>query len=216
MFKMKYQKGFFYPLLFIPTLVFIAVVIAGWTVYKRSHNNDQKKIDASSQTENTTPPSGNGEQQTKVAPSPTPTNPQPPSDTPTKSNKYLKISPWGIKIKYTAEGSYTLKYFINDDDTLYLTTNQLESFAKTHPECSEADRGSLLNRIKPGGYDYTGRQWDESSLKSIQAVKAGGYYYVDFAQKVCDTTMDGVSFGVQQDYILLDQKVPWHDVVEPL
>ena len=213
---MRRQRGFFYPLLWIPTLVFIGVVVVGWTVYKRSHNNDHKKIDNSALTQNTTPEASVNEQQVKPSPSPTPTSPQPPPDVPVSSGKYLKISPWGIKLKYTAEGNYTLKYFVDDDDIIYITTDKLEAFAKKHPECPEADRGTIYMRLRPNDYDYTGKQWSEESLKSIQAVKVSGYYYVKFAQQVCSTMMDGVSFETQQTYIDLAQKIPWHDVVTEL
>ena len=213
---MRRQKGFFYPLLWIPTLVFIGVVVVGWAVYKRSHNNEQKKIDNSAQAQNVTPEASVNEPQTKNSPSPTPPSTQPPPDAPVSSGKYLKISPWGIKLKYTAEGNYTLKYFVDDDNIIYITTDKLEAFAKKHPECPEADRGTIYMRLRPNGYDYTGRQWDEESLKGIKAVKVHGYYYIDFAQRVCDTSMDGVTFDIQQQYILLNQKIPWHDVVEPL
>lgn len=139
--------------------------------------------------------------------------PTPPASS-QSSDRYLQIPEWGIKLKYTASGNYTLTYSLIDSVSLYLSTNELNSFAQSYSACTNADKGTILNRIKPGGYDsYYGQQWDESRLQSVQAVKVHEYYYVEFNDAVCSTQMPGVSFDEQQDFIELDSKIPFNNSV---
>lgn len=146
-----------------------------------------------------------------------PASTPPPSTSNSSSDRYLQIPEWGIKLKYTVAGDYTLTYSLIDSSTLYLSTEELAKFAKAHSECPDAIKGTTLNRIKPGGYDsQSGQQWDESRLQSVLAVKVHGYYYVQFNNDVCSTGSTGASFDLQQEFIGLDSKIPFNDAVSGL
>lgn len=205
--------GFFFAICFAALGLLLVKNKNPQEKYAASQPATQSKQTPANITAADTPQNPPASQATSPAAKPTPaqtTSSQP-------ADRYLQIPEWGIKLKYTAAGNYTLTYSLIDSATLYLSTNELASFAAAHPECASANRGTILNRLKPGDFDsYSGQQWDESRLQGILAVKVNGYYYVEFNNDVCSTQMQGVSFDVQQDFIGLDSKIPFNDSISAL
>lgn len=178
----------------------------------KNQSDSQQSKNFQSKNDSTQPPkSTDSSTKPKNTQTPKPKATQPPPAQ-TKPFQYLSIDVWGVKIQYNVS-SKNLNYRAIDANSVYMSSEELDNFAKSHPQCPDANQGAILLRMQPGDSDYYGQVWDAERLQSVKSPKIGNYYYLKNNVAVCTTSMPGVDFNTQQAHIELLLGIPFHDAV---
>ncbi len=97
-------------------------------------------------------------------------------DLPSQSG-YLTIQEWGIKVPLEEPVINAYATYNKSDDTVYVTTPELETAVKKISGCSSGLHGVTYARAKPGDRKYQENDfWTKADLESQDGVLVQGYY----------------------------------------